>query len=480
MGLIKSLKLKNFQSHKESQIDFAEGLTVIIGQTDQGKSSIVRALKWVLYNEPRGTDFITAGSKLCRVMIEMENGSIIIRERDGQRNRYILIKNGEEQIFEGFGNSVPLEIIRAHGIPKIHIDRDTTSAVNLAEQLEAPFLISESGSNRAKALGRLVGIHIIDAAQRTTLKDLVDAQQRHKLLEKDIAALKDELAIYKDIEVIAEKISCLKNILEKLKQKRLRLSKLTQLKQELEPTDYEIEKNKNALLKLNFIDMAEKNIMFIDALYSKQQYLYELMKKLTQVTDSIKGEQEVINITKNLASVEDCYLTVLELNRNLNMMKNISQNLKNNNKDSKRTKTILSNTKDVFIADKTIFEAEKLLEVVKKYMAIYSQWESIDQQLNFQRKEMDRYVQIERSEHYLNDLLQKVSKLSLFQEIEKSMATVESSIKKGEAYLQQVIINVTAMAKEYSQMLKKFSICPTCLKPIDEETTQKIVSDILY
>jgi exonuclease SbcC len=141
LGLIKSLKLINFQSHKESQINFGEGLTVILGQTDQGKSSIIRALKWVLYNEPRGTDFITAGCRLCRVVLEMEDGSIIIRERDGQRNRYILTQDGEEQIFEGFGNSVPLEIIRAHGIPKIYIDRDTTSAVNLAEQLEAPFLI---------------------------------------------------------------------------------------------------------------------------------------------------------------------------------------------------------------------------------------------------------------------------------------------------------------------------------------------------
>ena len=480
MGLIKSLKLINFQSHKESQINFDEGLTVILGQTDQGKSSIIRALKWVLYNEPRGTDFITAGCKLCRVMLEMEDGSLIIRERDGQRNRYILKKDGEEQIFEGFGNSVPLEIIRAHGIPKIYIDRDATSAVNLAEQLEAPFLISESGSNRAKALGRLVGIHIIDAAQRTTLKDLVDAQQQHKLLDKDITTLKDELQSYKDIKVLAEKISCLKETLENLKQKRFRLTKLAQIRQDLEPANYEIKKNESIILKLNFIDAAEKNIMFIDALYSKHQYLCELMKKLRQATGSINVEQEVVNMTQSLAPAEDTYFAVLELNRKLGRMVNINENIKDNDKNSKHTKTILSNTEDVFIADKSLFEAEKLLEVVKKYLSIYSQWESIDQQLDLQRKEMVRYVEIERSEHYLNDLSQKVSELSLFQNMERSMASVEFSIKKGEVYLQKVIINLTAMAKEYSQMLEKFSICPTCLKPIDEETTQKIVSGIIY
>ena len=149
----------------------------------------------------------------------MQDGSKIIRERDGQRNRYILEQNGQEHIFEGFGNTVPLEIVKAHGIPKIFIDRDATSAVNLAEQLEPPFLISESGSNRAKALGRLVGIHIIDAAQRTTLKDLVDKQQRYKLLEEEIENIRDELQSYNDVDKLEKKISKLSGILEKLKQR---------------------------------------------------------------------------------------------------------------------------------------------------------------------------------------------------------------------------------------------------------------------
>ena len=86
-------------------------------------------------------------------------------------------------------------------------------------------LISESGSNRAKALGRLVGIHIIDAAQRATLKDLADYNSG-KSYEKDISQLTEELTSYKDIDHLA-KISILSNILENLKQKKKVLSKLT-------------------------------------------------------------------------------------------------------------------------------------------------------------------------------------------------------------------------------------------------------------
>jgi len=479
LGLIKSLKLKNFQSHKESQIDFDEGLTVILGQTDQGKSAIIRALKWVLYNEPRGTDFITAGSKFCQVTLEMEDGSIIIRERDGQRNRYILVQNGQEQVFEGFGNSVPLEITRAHGIPKINIDKDATSAANLAEQLEAPFLISESGSNRAKALGRLVGIHIIDAAQRTTLKDIFDAEQRRKLLYKNIENLNNELLSYQDIDAIAKKISNLNDALKKLKQNKISLAKLIQMRQDLESVNCEIEKNKSILLKLDFIDRIENNIMLLDALYVKHQYLFELMRKLRQIIDSEKAEQDIISVTQSLTSIENSYFIILELNKTLGKLRSINDNFKDNDKNLKHVNIILSKTQDVFSAENNLLESQKLMEIEKKYLLIYNQWELVNQQLDFQKKVVGKYSQLEKSEQYLNSLTQKLSELFLLQDIRKSMINVELSIKKGDDYLQKVLNSLNTMAKEYSQMLEKFAICPTCLKPIDEKTTQKIVLDIL-
>ncbi|MGB4168289.1 MAG: AAA family ATPase [Tepidanaerobacteraceae bacterium] len=479
MGSIKSLKLINFQSHKETQINFHEGLTVILGQTDQGKSAIIRALKWVLYNEPRGTDFITAGCKYCRVELEMQDGSKIIRERDGQRNRYILEQNGQEHIFEGFGNTVPLEIVKAHGIPKIFIDRDATSAVNLAEQLEPPFLISESGSNRAKALGRLVGIHIIDAAQRTTLKDLVDKQQRYKLLEEEIENIRDELQAYNDVDELEKKISKLSGILEKLKQKRNILFKLTQLQQELEPTDIEIEKNKGILSKLDFIEEAEKNIRIIDALHSKYNYLCQLMKKLALAADSIKVEQELVKATKSLDSIEVYYTSILKLAQKQERLINIRRNLIDNERNTNGIKRVLKDTENAYFADILLLEAGKLLEALKRYISIRDKWRSVDYQLGVHTKEIAQYIHMDKSEHYLTELSQKMKKLSLLQNIKDSILTVESSINKGEAYLEKLESNLALMAKEYSQLLERLSICPTCLAPIDKETTQKIVSDLL-
>ena len=46
--MIKKIIMKNFESHENSEIEFSGGLNLIIGQSNQGKSSIVRALALVV------------------------------------------------------------------------------------------------------------------------------------------------------------------------------------------------------------------------------------------------------------------------------------------------------------------------------------------------------------------------------------------------------------------------------------------------
>ena len=104
--------------------------------------------------------------------------------------------------------------------------------------------------------------------------------------------------------------------------------------------------------------------------------------------------------------------------------------------------------------------------------------DGISATMNFMTKTLT--VEIVDSYEFNDDLLQKITKLSLLQNNKESLSAIESSIKKGETYLQKLESNLTVMAKEYSQILERFSICPTCLKPIDKKTTQKIVSELLY
>ena len=52
--MIQSLKIINFQSHEDSTLDFVPGVNMILGASDSGKSAIIRALKWLVWNRPNG------------------------------------------------------------------------------------------------------------------------------------------------------------------------------------------------------------------------------------------------------------------------------------------------------------------------------------------------------------------------------------------------------------------------------------------
>ena len=55
--MITKIEIKNFQSHKHTVIDFSNGVNVIIGSSDCGKSAIIKAMRWCITNSPAGNSF---------------------------------------------------------------------------------------------------------------------------------------------------------------------------------------------------------------------------------------------------------------------------------------------------------------------------------------------------------------------------------------------------------------------------------------
>jgi len=91
--IIKSIKMENFRSHRNTKINFNKGITTIIGQNGSGKSSIFQAMNFALF-APRGSNFkidnlIQQGSKSFSVELEFEmkgNNYIISRKRHQNKN----------------------------------------------------------------------------------------------------------------------------------------------------------------------------------------------------------------------------------------------------------------------------------------------------------------------------------------------------------------------------------------------------------
>ncbi len=119
---------------------------MIVGASDEGKSSILRALKWLCLNQPRGDSFIRHGSDFCKVTSRVD-GESLAKER-GEVTRYVL--NGG--FYDAVGTSIPQAIQ----------DLLQVGEINFQNQLDAPFWFSLTPGEVAKELNGVVNLAEID------------------------------------------------------------------------------------------------------------------------------------------------------------------------------------------------------------------------------------------------------------------------------------------------------------------------------
>ena len=148
--MIEKLELRNFQAHKHSVLEFSPGLCAITGESDEGKTSIIRALYWASQNKPSGGDFISDFSKRgeCSSTIVVD-GNEVQRFKNKTKNEYRI----NDQSFKALGKSgVPDEVSNI-----LQLDE-----LNFQNQMDSPFLLSSSSGEVARYLNDIVNLNVID------------------------------------------------------------------------------------------------------------------------------------------------------------------------------------------------------------------------------------------------------------------------------------------------------------------------------
>ena len=138
--MIKRIALKNFESHEDSTIEFSDGLNLIIGQSNQGKSSIVRALAMVVANR-FDRDSVRTGAKYCSVTVETEKGTVTA-ERGEDTNHWIIETPQGKKEYRNIGSSVPSEVLEVLGMGE-RARGEIKELPNIMFQLEKHYMLSE-------------------------------------------------------------------------------------------------------------------------------------------------------------------------------------------------------------------------------------------------------------------------------------------------------------------------------------------------
>ena len=141
---LSELRVKAFGLHIDKTVKFTPGLNVIVGESEEGKTTLIRALYLLIENSPRG------GEKLYQSWLTDNSPSIQLKDDKGntvkrKKNKYYL-NNGNP--LKAFGTSVPEPIRELFNFKEI----------NWQKQHDAHYLLFNTGGSSAKLLNSATGM----------------------------------------------------------------------------------------------------------------------------------------------------------------------------------------------------------------------------------------------------------------------------------------------------------------------------------
>lgn len=219
--MLKSLKIKNFQKFSKMLLEFSPTLTTIIGSSDSGKSSLFRALQWVVLNKPSGVGFLKHGTADTRVRLTTDTHRIE-RSRIASDNAYFLDGNK----YKSFSTGVPEDLQTALGM----------TALNFQSQHEPLFWFSLTPSALSAEINRLVDLESIDYVNKKLRAKERSVSHQIEKKEEFIAADTKELRALEGLEDLDEaltKIEELAKSKERLERELLHLERNADLFDEL-------------------------------------------------------------------------------------------------------------------------------------------------------------------------------------------------------------------------------------------------------
>lgn len=207
--MLQSIKIFNFQSHKHTEMKLSPGINALAGNSDCGKSAVLRSLCWGILNTPSGDAYISDWAKTqkgsikkgatCRVDIETDDGKQVSRVRGEGFNGYLLFLKGAEQSDQSF------EAIRSD-VPEQVTETLRLGTVNIQRQLDGPFLLSSTPGEVARYINTLVNLTKIDDYQSAVASKIRVLGINKKNIEDAVADAEKQVAALSWVDEAEKKV----------------------------------------------------------------------------------------------------------------------------------------------------------------------------------------------------------------------------------------------------------------------------------
>lgn len=472
---ISTIIIKNFQSHRHTVLNLDEHVNVILGSSDVGKTAILRALGWVFFNEPQGTAFIRAGETSTSVELIYSDGYSVKRIRNKKFNGYHINHPDfdEPKKLSGFGSSVPEEIQEITGVRKFEIADKIESSITYQTQLEGAFLLSESSIKKAKAIGAISNVNIIDRAIQIANSNIKDFRKNINTSEEALQNSEEQIKEYDNLDERKQNLEKVKDLYSELIQKNKMNENLSVLNQRLDNNIERIKAEENTIKSLSFVDETYKTYYKLNSLLIKGADYYNKFMNLRNNEALYETNMKIINNTNFLEDANPKFENVVSLIRRFNTLTNINKDLERVEESQKRNEEIISGSKNLDKIYDTVKYTQNILNKFQLLQNLHNRLITIERTIAEVEKDIDPLF-IENLSKYLNYVINLDEKFNDYNTLYNSLFSKNSDIEYSQNIINNLDNEINDKLNSYLEVLQKSNICPMCGSKITEEHIEKI------
>jgi len=437
--ILNKVKLNDFISHKDTELDLSYGINVVVGPNGAGKTSILDAISFALFNDwsSRGKkeNLINLKAKRCKAAVEFSEGGIryvaewsMERNKSPKGNLYRIHDGKRILLAQGGGNTVVPEIEKILGMDKSMFLQSV-----YVRQGEIEELVTARPAERKELVSRLLGVEDLQKAWEN-IKSLIDSY--HDLQ----TALKTELDQKPIIEGEKQQYIMKSNELAKsLESKRKDLNKLEDKIRNLKEVLDRLEDDKKVFSKLD----KERGILEKDV----ENYKEKLQIEEDELDKAIKAEEKI----KSLEVEVDRFPIMEEYVQNLS---------------KKREKELQLNGLNEKLAN--LIRLENEMQETKEKHALYEEKRDLLTEKGKERKKYEgaevalrktikRIQELEKEEQNTSAKLeQRLGKCSQILDTQLTVENVETVLHVKREELQSLLDQLGKKANECSKRIGIF------------------------
>lgn len=344
--MITELHLKNFQAHKNKVLKFTEGVNIIRGSSDSGKSAIIRAMIACITGKDFNSAYQTWGTSGPMEVSITIDGHTITRGRDAKSNYYLL----DGKRFVALRGECPKEISDIFNI----------NADQLNSQYDSFFLLSDTAGGVAKKIQAVCDLDSIAKINKAVTKSVNDTAVEERMISQKLADLEPRLKKLDSVVVLRRRYQRLLERKTYIEEQESLLDSYEQLKAGYEKLV--VYENLAAAASLRpDLDQCVELLTSIKNKRSEREQLIRLQKNVERLSVKIERATKAESILKESKSIfveiQKMQKTLQENEKRMKNFENLKMKYEKTTKAFEKAKKELKN---LYIEREELFKEIKI------------------------------------------------------------------------------------------------------------------------